>query len=130
MNNPQVLIVDDDIQMQEMLTDIISNEIGLTVKAAKNGKAALKIIQEQPIEVLITDILMPGMDGIELIQKAKKIIPGLKILLISGGGTASSNNSNYDYLKSVGTLTNEKHQLKKPFSVTEFKLAFRQLSNV
>ena len=67
--------------------------------------------------MLISDILMPNMDGIELVSKAAQKYPSLKFILISGGGRQLS--SEYDYLDAAKKITNIKHVLKKPFPPSE-----------
>jgi len=58
---------------------------------------------------------MPEMDGIELVQQARKINPEQKFVLISGGGTKFPNSEEYDYLTVSQTLTGVEHILRKPF---------------
>ena len=81
----KVLLVDDDVEMLEGLVNFIPWEAyGFTVAAtAKNGFEALNLITKYMPDLLITDITMPLMDGLNLIRETKKFIPHLKTMLIS-----------------------------------------------
>jgi CheY-like chemotaxis protein len=79
-----VLIVDDDTDVLEIATTLFE-DIGLTVLRAERGERALDILREHPtIELLFTDISMPGMTGWELAHIAKQMRPELKVLYTSG----------------------------------------------
>lgn len=81
-----VLLVDDDHLVQKSIAMQLENE-GYTVLRADNGKNALAIIRESDIDVVVTDILMPEMEGLELIRAIKAERPDLPVIAISGGGT-------------------------------------------
>lgn len=80
--NINLLYVEDDdfirAQMTNMLSDIFTN-----IKIAKNGKEALDLLNQEPFYMLITDAIMPVVDGFELIQKIRDLQMQLKIILIS-----------------------------------------------
>ncbi|MCK1545287.1 response regulator [Bradyrhizobium sp. 159] len=79
-----VLVVDDDPAVLEVIVGMLE-DLGCQVVSAQNGRDALDQIKEnQDISVLITDINMPGMDGHELAELAKRIRPELKMLQLSG----------------------------------------------
>ena len=79
-----VLVVDDDPLVLEVVTGMLE-EIGCEVIAAGSGSEALnQLMQNERISILITDINMPGMDGHELAELAKRRKPELKILQLSG----------------------------------------------
>ena len=81
----KVVIIDDDIEMLIGLKNIIDwKQYGYTVVGvAENGDKALDIIQEYKPEVVITDITMPEMDGFELINKTKAIVPNIKSIILT-----------------------------------------------
>ena len=84
-----ILIVEDQRRIAEGLSVMLSSckEDGIQIERtliADNGVQALKMLEQQPVDLLITDIRMPGMDGLELIKNAKKICPELEIIIISG----------------------------------------------
>ena len=81
---PSILVVDDEEGVIEIV-DLILSTKGHQVICAVNGKEALKIIASQAIDLVIADILMPEMDGYELILKLRKRPNPPKIIAISGG---------------------------------------------
>jgi len=81
----KILIIDDEKDFRELLGDILG-EAGYEVLFAENGKKALKITEEVIPDLVITDIIMPEMEGVETTMALSKKIPGIKIIAISGGG--------------------------------------------
>jgi two-component system response regulator GlrR len=71
-----ILVVDDNPAMADTLADILEAK-GFAVHAAASGAEALEILQEQPIDILLTDVKMPEMNGLELYQKTRKLYPNL-----------------------------------------------------
>jgi YesN/AraC family two-component response regulator len=84
-NMAQILIIDDDPQILDMLGQTLERE-GYEVVRASNGKEGIKINRETPVDLIITDIIMPEKEGIETIFELKKDFPYIKIIAISGGG--------------------------------------------
>lgn len=85
MKQKLILAVDDDPKMRELL-QVVLESAGFAVRAAAGGEAALRMIQESPPDLLITDIVLPNFDGLELVRRARRL-PGLSdipVLLISG----------------------------------------------
>ena len=83
-NNVAVLVVEDVPQVRAAAVNIMQG-LGCEVFDAYNGHQALKLLQAHPeIEVLFTDIRMPGMSGTELAEAAQRLRPDLKIVLTSG----------------------------------------------
>ena len=81
----KVLVVDDNIEQVSILKKILVRE-GYEVSSATGGAAALKIVQEESVDVLITDMSMPEMDGITLLKKAKGIKKNLPVIIITAFG--------------------------------------------
>jgi DNA-binding NtrC family response regulator len=82
-----ILVVDDESVIRELITDILSDE-GYRVQTADCGSAALEILREpNDIVLLFTDIMMPEMDGIELIRESRKIRPALVPIVMTGYAT-------------------------------------------
>jgi CheY-like chemotaxis protein len=81
----KILVVDDEDQMRKYMLDVLRGE-GYTVSEASDGKRAIQEIQREAFKLVICDVVMPDMDGLELIQEIKKTLPTLKILAISGAG--------------------------------------------
>lgn len=81
-----VLIVEDEVKICQLIKNLINwEELGFSIIAlANDGISALKIIEEQSPDIVITDIRMPGCDGLELIKRAKKINKNIDFIIISG----------------------------------------------
>ena len=79
-----ILVIDDEAQMRRLLARIL-NGAGHTVHQAKNGEEGLRLFHQVHPALVITDIVMPDMEGIELIRKLHEEAPTLPILAISGG---------------------------------------------
>ena len=84
-SNETILLVDDEDSLRRMLCDFLQS-IGYTVLSACNGKEALKITESHKgqIHILLTDIVMPGMDGFELARRIKGSHPEIKLIFMSG----------------------------------------------
>lgn len=90
MNDPvkraaaKILIVDDDPEVREILAETLL-EFGYGVVQAASGEEALPILgARQDIDLVITDVRMPGMSGLELVEHARAFSPSLRVILISG----------------------------------------------
>ena len=68
---PRVLVVDDERSMRELLEIVLRRE-GYDVVVAENGRSAIEVIEREPIDLLISDIKMPDMSGVEVLRAAKK----------------------------------------------------------
>jgi CheY-like chemotaxis protein len=79
---PQILIVEDDEAMREFLCQAISRS-GYYVEAVPDGAEALRRVEESHFDLLLTDIRMPGLDGLELARQARRRYPGLNVLLVT-----------------------------------------------
>jgi CheY-like chemotaxis protein len=78
-----VLVVDDDPDVRSLACEMLSAE-GFDVLAAEDGEAALALLSTHPVDLLFTDLMMPGLDGVELADAAAARRPGLKVLYTSG----------------------------------------------
>jgi two-component system nitrogen regulation response regulator NtrX len=82
----QILIVDDEASIRTSLSGVLQDE-GYEVYSAQDGAEALKIIKADPPNLVMLDIWMPGMDGIETLKKIKEVAPEVEVVMISGHGT-------------------------------------------
>lgn len=78
-----VLVVDDEPIIRDLLVGIVRRE-GFQVAAAANGKDALAIMERQKVSLVITDLMMPEMDGMELLVEVKEKYPGTPVVLVTG----------------------------------------------
>ncbi len=82
-----ILVVDDNAGIREAVEKILKKEEGYTVFTASDGEEAVKVLQQNTIAVLLTDLRMPKVDGIELLKIAKTISEDIEVILITGHGT-------------------------------------------
>ena len=81
----KILLVDDDDALAGVLHDALIR-FGYEVVRAHNGKEALQLYDPQTIQLVLTDLFMPDMDGMELIMQLEQLNPGVRIIAMSGGG--------------------------------------------
>ena len=79
----RILLAEDDESMRVYLARALERT-GYHVVAVDNGLAALPLLESEPFDLLLTDIVMPEMDGIELAQKAAEIAPDIRVMFITG----------------------------------------------
>ena len=94
-----ILIIDDEPQIRLVMRKMLESE-GYTVTDAADGKEGLESYQENPPDLVITDLIMPGKEGIETIRELKEKNPEVKIIAMSGGGK----NNPEDYLRLAKVL--------------------------
>jgi len=86
MAGERILVVDDEKMIRDLCAHILADE-GYVVTVMPNGEAALAELSRTPTDLLITDIRMPGMDGLELFERVKKMNPDMVTIFITGHGT-------------------------------------------
>jgi two-component system response regulator PilR (NtrC family) len=113
---PRVLVVDDEPSMREMLSYVLERE-GYDVVLAEGGGAAVKILNTQGIDLLISDIRMPDMSGVAVLEAAKRIDPDIAGIMITAYASTAT---------AVEALRlGASDYLSKPFDVDELKLVVR-----
>jgi DNA-binding response OmpR family regulator len=117
----RILIIDDEVQIREMLEQMLTRE-GYEVVNAPDGKVGMKVCREQDIDLIITDIIMPEKDGIEMILELRHDFPKLRVIAISGGGRLGPDG----YLEMAKKLGAHK-TFFKPFNRKEILEAVREL---
>ncbi len=85
----RVLVVDDDDANRLTLERILERE-GYAVSHAANGRDALEVIRSHPVDVVLTDLKMPGMSGIDLLKAARKVDPDLEVVVMTAYGTVET----------------------------------------
>jgi len=103
MENAYILVVDDDKTFRDLLTDVLQFE-GFSVFSAENGQSALTALATNHADLMLLDLVLPDMDGIEVLQRALAMKPGLTVIMISGQGTiqravAATKLGAYDFLE-------------------------------
>src|SRR5688572_25068230 len=105
----RILLAEDDESMRVYLTRALER-VGYTVTAVDRGTAAVPLLGTEPFDLLLTDIVMPEMDGIELAQQAATIAPDIRVMFITGFAAVA--------LK-VGRKTPDAKVLSKPFHLKD-----------
>ena len=116
-----ILIIDDESSIRKLI-HIMLEQNGYKVDEAADGAAGIKKIKIDPPDLIITDLIMPGKEGIETIMELRRDYPDLKIIAMSGGGVIGPQ----EYLKiakSVGAY----RTFKKPFKMGELLEAVEAL---
>ncbi|MBV1799302.1 response regulator [Siccirubricoccus sp. G192] len=105
------LVVDDEPMILEILAEHCAS-LGMKVSEAADGEGALRLVSTQPeIEVLVTDVRMPGLDGPALVERALALRPEIKVIFVTGYTT---------YRSSIWPI------LRKPFDLDELEAALRR----
>src|ERR1700724_3214755 len=86
----KILLAEDDNDMRRFLVKALENA-GFQVSSHDNGLSAYQRLREEPFEMLLTDIVMPEMDGIELARRASELDPDIKIMFITGFAAVALN---------------------------------------
>jgi two-component system, cell cycle response regulator CpdR len=107
---PKILLAEDDNDMRGFLVRALSNA-GYEVASFDNGRSAYERLREEPFELLLTDIVMPEMDGIELARRATEIDPDLKVMFITGFAAVA--------LNAASEAPKEAKILSKPFHLRD-----------
>jgi len=82
----KLLVVDDEDIVRESLCDWLSS-VGYSVLTASCAEEALDIIKHKKVKIMIADLIMPGINGIELMKKAREIVPTISTVIITAHGT-------------------------------------------
>lgn len=119
----KILIVDDELHMRELVSAMLESPEH-ELFSAENGHAALTILRQEHVDVVITDLVMPEKNGIDLILEIRQLAPHAKIVAMSGGGGL---NGRFDYLP-LATLIGATNILRKPFRRDELCAALSALT--
>jgi two-component system, cell cycle response regulator CpdR len=106
----KILLAEDDNDMRRFLVKALQNA-GYDVTSFDNGLSAYNRLREEPFELLLTDIVMPEMDGIELARRATELDPEIKVMFITGFAAVALNSAN--------AAPKDARILSKPFHLRE-----------
>jgi len=88
-NLSQILVIDDEPSNREAISLLLTGA-GYQVEAAESGEEALEILQKKPFEVILTDLFLPGVSGIDILKKVKEDAPFTSVILITGKASAET----------------------------------------
>jgi len=114
---PNILIVDDEQSYRQLLTLVFESD-GHTVRTANNGREALSLLQMESADVIISDVKMPDMDGIELLAAVRETQPDLGVVLMTA--FASVETAREAFKLGADDF------VQKPFDVEELKLIVKK----
>jgi len=112
-----LLIVDDEQSYRQLLS-LVFEESGHQIRKAKNGKEALRLLNEQPADVIISDVRMPDMDGISLLRETREILPDVGVILMTAFATVDTAREAF--------ILGADDFIQKPFDVEELKLIVKK----
>lgn len=117
----RILVVEDDAQVSKVFRRVLEKK-GYDVVEAAEGGQALKLYQRQPADLVLLDLFMPGMEGIETLGELLGDFPAAKVIAISGGGRDGST-SHLDVAVKLGA----KRSMTKPCSAEELTRTVREV---
>lgn len=116
-----ILIADDDPIVREMASEMLRTTDHAAI-LAEDGQEVLALLDTLTVDLLITDMLMPNMDGVEVIMAVREKCPALKILAISSGGSVGA-----PYMLHVAKVLGADATLEKPLRLPTFLAAIDDL---
>jgi DNA-binding NtrC family response regulator len=116
-----ILVIDDDVMICNVLRRTLERS-GYTVTEAYDGQKGLAAHKADPADLVITDMIMPGMEGIETIMQFKRHSPTMKIIAMSGGGMGRGT----DYL-AIAKKFGAHHTIAKPFTMQAITTAVSEV---
>ncbi|MGH7148788.1 MAG: response regulator transcription factor [Nitrospiraceae bacterium] len=113
-----ILLIDGDEQLRAFLRRVLE-EAGYLVSEAPNGQEGLRQFRQTPTALVITDLLMPDMDGLEVTRAVRRESPTVKIIVLAGG-------AGQENLLEAATLLGADRAMKKPVTIAELLRAVEQ----
>src|SRR6266700_2206116 len=110
---PTILIVEDEAKMQRLLELNLSEE-GYATRTASDAERGLNLLRQEKVDLVLTDLRLPGMDGLEFLQAAKRINTALPVVVMTAYGTVETA---VEAMKAGAS-----NYVLKPFSMEEIKL--------
>ena len=109
----RIIVIDDQEPIRRIVRRALEND-GHTVFDASDGEAGMALLEREPADVVITDIFMPGMDGIQTLREIRKRFPATKVIAISGGDSSGLLDLRHD-----AELLGAMKSLQKPFNARD-----------
>jgi DNA-binding NtrC family response regulator len=116
MTSARILVIDDEVIARENLTHVLTQE-GYTVTAVESGEEALRELGRTEFELILTDLMLRGMDGLKILERAKEMSPYTEVIVITGHATVAT---------AVVAMQKGAHSyIAKPFNLDELRLQAR-----
>jgi CheY-like chemotaxis protein len=127
-----ILVIDDEEDVRDAMR-LTLERAGYAVSVVARGTAGIELLQHQPMDVIITDIVMPGQNGVDTIKELRRNFPGSKIIAISGGGNLGPVGYQPAAIKTAAYLAAAESagadlSLTKPFDRQELLSAIAQVT--
>jgi len=115
----RILVIDDDANILEILAEMLT-AAGYEVVAASSGREGIKLYRQAPFDLVVTDLIMPEKDGLEVLMEVRKDFPKAKIITLSGNPYG---HSSLEASRALGAA----RTLRKPFSEHQLLEAVREV---
>src|SRR5208283_61045 len=112
-----ILIVDDEVEFAEAFAERLRLR-GFTAHTANSGEEALRIVNEGSAKIMVLDLKMPGMDGLEVLRRVKKTHPEVQVIILSGHGSEMDET----YGRSIGAFA----YMRKPADIGDILEAVKR----
>lgn len=122
MNPGKLLLIEDDDLVREVVSRLL-HALGWQVVPARDGKEGLEIFRAEPADLVITDLIMPGKEGLETIRELRELAPDVRILAMSGGGRSLSGEHALELALNLGADA----VLEKPFGRPELETTLARI---
>ncbi len=109
----RIIVIDDQEPIRRIVRRALEND-GHQVFEASDGEAGMALLEREPADVVITDIFMPGMDGIQTLREIRKRFPAIKVIAMSGGDSTGMMD-----LRRDAELLGAVKSLQKPFNARD-----------
>jgi CheY-like chemotaxis protein len=118
----RILVIDDDAVILDVLSEMLT-DAGYEVVAASNGNEGVRLYRERPFDLVVTDMIMPEKDGLEVVMELRRDFPDVKVLTLSGGGDYGYGYSSLEAARALGAAAT----LRKPFEESQLLAAVRDV---
>lgn len=132
MNEIKLLLVDDDVEFVRTLAERLEMR-DLASYIAENGEEALKFIEGKEPDVMILDLKMPGIDGMEVLRRVKKLFPNIQVIIYTGYGTdldeaEARNLGVFDFLRKPVDIEVLVERIKAAYEAKKEKLSYMEVA--
>jgi DNA-binding NtrC family response regulator len=121
MDRKRILLVDDEEAIRKMVRAVLGSEL-YEFGEAVNGLDAQAILEKQKFDLIISDVIMPDCDGIELVMAIRRKLPDVKVIIMSGGGRVRAGHY-LDLASKLGAT----RVFEKPFDTAALRQAVKEL---